>query len=311
MNSAIIEPVDTAEEGTIASMTTFPPLLRTLTDAMEDELYHVPSQFYSNNSTTAPNSEEMLTIPEFSHDFDMDMDSMHSMEDATLTNPTIMDSDDNNIFNEFADPDIFNSILPIKEKQQDEFAFDNFNNSPILIPVDEIEEFSDEEFDEDDYFEPIDSCSSEDVEVEGEEEGEAQEEQEEHQYKHLHPHQHPHQDQDQDQDQVPVKEAEEPVQTPQPQVDSHTCNLINPATNSPCLKQFSRPYDLIRHQSTIHAPQKKIFRCMVCNELEGGVSSKSFSRGDALSRHIKLKHGLTGEEASRAIQYAKEHVEYV
>lgn len=91
----------------------------------------------------------------------------------------------------------------------------------------------------------------------------------------------------------------------------HQCHLINPSTNQPCLKQFSRPYDLIRHQETIHASKKKIFRCVVCNKLEGGLSNKTFSRGDALSRHIRVKHGLTGTEATDALQYAKDHVEYV
>lgn len=93
--------------------------------------------------------------------------------------------------------------------------------------------------------------------------------------------------------------------------NNHQCQLINPSTNQPCLKQFSRPYDLIRHQETIHASRKKIFRCVVCNKLEGGLSNKTFSRGDALSRHIRVKHGLTGTEATDALQYAKDHVEYV
>lgn len=95
-------------------------------------------------------------------------------------------------------------------------------------------------------------------------------------------------------------------------LNNHQCHLINPSTNQPCFKQFSRPYDLIRHQETIHASRKKIFRCVVCNnKSETGLSNKTFSRGDALSRHIRVKHGLTGTEATDALQYAKDHVEYV
>ncbi|KAH3672859.1 hypothetical protein WICMUC_004081 [Wickerhamomyces mucosus] len=91
----------------------------------------------------------------------------------------------------------------------------------------------------------------------------------------------------------------------------HQCSLINPATKKPCLKIFSRPYDLIRHQETLHAPSKKIYRCVVCNELSGGKSKKSFSRCDALSRHIKIKHGLTGSAVDEAMKYAKDNVEYI
>lgn len=98
-------------------------------------------------------------------------------------------------------------------------------------------------------------------------------------------------------------------------ITDHHCNLINPTTGSPCNKQFSRPYDLIRHQETIHASKKKIFRCVICEgRVDGGKGngkSKTFSRGDALSRHIKVKHQLTGQEALDLINNAKENVEYV
>lgn len=92
----------------------------------------------------------------------------------------------------------------------------------------------------------------------------------------------------------------------------HTCHLINPVTGEPCLKKFSRPYDLIRHQKTIHAAKKKIFRCLVCIQQQGTEGyQKTFSRGDALSRHVKVKHDLSGAEAQKAIQFAKDNVEYV
>lgn len=96
---------------------------------------------------------------------------------------------------------------------------------------------------------------------------------------------------------------------------NHQCDLINPSTNKPCNKQFSRPYDLIRHHETIHAAKKKIFRCVICegryNGGRGNGKLKTFSRGDALSRHIKVKHGLVGEEALDLINEAKANVEFV
>lgn len=96
---------------------------------------------------------------------------------------------------------------------------------------------------------------------------------------------------------------------------NHQCHLLNSSTGQPCNKQFSRPYDLIRHQETIHASKKKIFRCIICEgRLDGGKGngkSKTFSRGDALSRHIKVKHQLVGEDALKLINNAKENVEYV
>lgn len=91
----------------------------------------------------------------------------------------------------------------------------------------------------------------------------------------------------------------------------HTCTLVNPITNEPCSKKFSRPYDLIRHQKTIHASKKKVFRCVICIQQQGTEGyQKTFSRGDALSRHVKVKHELTGAEAQKAIQFAKENVEF-
>lgn len=65
----------------------------------------------------------------------------------------------------------------------------------------------------------------------------------------------------------------------------HRCDRINLSTGKPCSKVFSRPYDLIRHQDTIHAPVRKTFKCEMCGE-----DSKTFSRMDALSRHVRVKH---------------------
>ncbi|KAF8002911.1 hypothetical protein HF325_002156 [Metschnikowia pulcherrima] len=95
----------------------------------------------------------------------------------------------------------------------------------------------------------------------------------------------------------------------------HQCELVNPLNGKPCNRKFSRPYDLIRHQETIHASEKKIYRCVICegraNGGPGNGKLKTFSRNDALSRHIKVKHGLAGQEALDLINAAKENVEYV
>ncbi|XBW38543.1 hypothetical protein QEN19_004131 [Hanseniaspora menglaensis] len=91
--------------------------------------------------------------------------------------------------------------------------------------------------------------------------------------------------------------------------EEYKCEHLN------CKKSFSRPYDLVRHTKTIHSKQKKLYRCLICikelGESEG--HKKTFSRGDALSRHIKLKHELKiGDESLRfAMKFAKENVEYV
>lgn len=108
---------------------------------------------------------------------------------------------------------------------------------------------------------------------------------------------------------------------------SNQCMLINPATNQPCGKNFTRPYDLIRHQETIHASKKRIFKCVICEndykeavqkaaEAEPGkertvLVPKTFSRKDALSRHIRVKHELAGQVANDAMKYAVEHLELV
>lgn len=69
------------------------------------------------------------------------------------------------------------------------------------------------------------------------------------------------------------------------QTGPHRCDLINQGTGKSCNKVFSRPYDLVRHQDTIHAAVRKTFKCELCGE-----ASKTFSRMDALSRHRRVKH---------------------
>ncbi|BFZ62431.1 regulatory particle non-ATPase [Saitoella coloradoensis] len=66
----------------------------------------------------------------------------------------------------------------------------------------------------------------------------------------------------------------------------HRCDWNNPNTGLPCNKVFSRPYDLIRHQETIHAQKKPEYKCEICGD------DKVFARADALVRHRRVKHGL-------------------
>ncbi|TKA76206.1 hypothetical protein B0A55_06593 [Friedmanniomyces simplex] len=64
----------------------------------------------------------------------------------------------------------------------------------------------------------------------------------------------------------------------------HKCSRINPSTNKPCNTIFSRPYDLTRHEDTIHNGRKQKVRCPMCRE------EKTFSRTDALTRHMRVVH---------------------
>ena len=63
----------------------------------------------------------------------------------------------------------------------------------------------------------------------------------------------------------------------------HRCDRINPYTSRPCNSIFSRPYDLTRHEDTIHNVRTKV-RCTLC------VEEKIFSRLDALKRHLRVVH---------------------
>jgi hypothetical protein len=65
------------------------------------------------------------------------------------------------------------------------------------------------------------------------------------------------------------------------QAGPHKCERINPTTGKPCNTIFSRPYDLTRHEDTIHNARKQKVRCALC------VEEKTFSRNDALTRHMR------------------------
>lgn len=68
------------------------------------------------------------------------------------------------------------------------------------------------------------------------------------------------------------------------QAGPHRCDRINPSTGKPCATVFSRPYDLTRHEDTIHNARKQKVRCDLCTE------EKTFSRQDALTRHYRVCH---------------------
>lgn len=68
------------------------------------------------------------------------------------------------------------------------------------------------------------------------------------------------------------------------QAGPHKCTRINPSTGKPCNTIFSRPYDLTRHEDTIHNNRKQKVRCPMCRE------EKTFSRNDALTRHMRVVH---------------------
>jgi len=68
------------------------------------------------------------------------------------------------------------------------------------------------------------------------------------------------------------------------QAGPHKCERINPTTGKPCNTIFSRPYDLTRHEDTIHNVRKQKVRCALC------VEEKTFSRNDALTRHMRVVH---------------------
>lgn len=68
------------------------------------------------------------------------------------------------------------------------------------------------------------------------------------------------------------------------QAGPHRCDRINPSTGKPCGTVFSRPYDLTRHEDTIHNARKQKVRCDLCTD------EKTFSRADALTRHYRVCH---------------------
>ncbi len=71
---------------------------------------------------------------------------------------------------------------------------------------------------------------------------------------------------------------------PKTHANLRQCERINPSTGKPCNTIFSRPYDLTRHEDTIHNARKQKVHCPLCTE------EKTFSRNDALTRHLRVVH---------------------
>lgn len=92
----------------------------------------------------------------------------------------------------------------------------------------------------------------------------------------------------------------------------HECQL--PSADEPdklCLRRFSRKYELIRHQETVHSKKKKLFKCFVCVKLNPGVGPRIFTRHDTLAKHIRVNHKISGKEAKAEVAYSKKHAEVV
>ena len=70
------------------------------------------------------------------------------------------------------------------------------------------------------------------------------------------------------------------------QSGEHWCTRTDERTGKPCNTKFSRPYDLTRHEETIHSTSKKKIPCSDRDCI------KRFSRPDALTRHERVVHGL-------------------
>lgn len=92
----------------------------------------------------------------------------------------------------------------------------------------------------------------------------------------------------------------------------HECQL--PSAEVPhklCLRRFSRKYELIRHQETVHSKKKKLFKCYVCVKQNPGVGPRIFTRHDTLAKHIRVNHEIFGKEAKAEVAYSKKHAEVV
>jgi hypothetical protein len=76
-----------------------------------------------------------------------------------------------------------------------------------------------------------------------------------------------------------------PVSNRDSQAGPHKCDRNNPSTGKPCRSIFSRPYDLTRHEDTIHNARKQKVSCALCED-----PVKTFSRSDALTRHMRVVH---------------------
>lgn len=92
----------------------------------------------------------------------------------------------------------------------------------------------------------------------------------------------------------------------------HECQLPAPENPSKvCLRRFSRKYELIRHQETVHSKKKKLFKCYVCVKQDPSIGPRIFTRHDTLAKHIRVNHRISGKEAKAEVAYLKKHAEIV
>jgi len=80
------------------------------------------------------------------------------------------------------------------------------------------------------------------------------------------------------------KPTTHPITLPNSRAGPYKCGRINPSTGKPYNSIFSRPYDLTRHEDTIHKPRRQKIRCHLCTE------EKTYSRNDVLRRHMRVVH---------------------
>ncbi|KAK7684054.1 hypothetical protein QCA50_012696 [Cerrena zonata] len=269
----------------MTSLAVIPPLKRTITDIMDEELYHLPSsplnvQSTSNNAGAAgvnrSDSPKPASLFHVEEDFSDD------------------DDDEDDFFNDDNEFDDFIMNSQYEYLPQDDQQYQT-QQPPQQPPQQEPEIKPWDMYIKDNL---MNGGFIDDFGVNKEEvvDGNPKEILSPPPLTNLNINDHKHEEEDDDDqmmvDDTPMKTAAE-ISANNP---NHQCDKINPSTGKPCNKQFSRPYDLIRHQETIHALKKKIFRCVICegrlNGGDGNGKQKTFSRGDALSRHIKVKHGL-------------------
>lgn len=92
----------------------------------------------------------------------------------------------------------------------------------------------------------------------------------------------------------------------------HECQLPSPdEPDKICMRRFSRKYELIRHQETVHLKKKKLFKCFVCVKQDPNIGPRIFTRHDTLAKHIRVNHRILGKEAKAEVAYSKKHAEIV
>lgn len=92
----------------------------------------------------------------------------------------------------------------------------------------------------------------------------------------------------------------------------HECQLSSAdEPGKMCLRRFSRKYELIRHQETVHSKKKKLFKCFVCVKQNPGIGPRIFTRHDTLAKHIRVNHKISGKDAKAEVAFSKRHAEVV